>query len=124
MTRLEEMKICQDKDGHFKRKCDIDKEEQVAQESKETKSNLQVKHQTLLLQDATIQCTEKLQLKDQEDSHIKKLEDKIAKLQQNKKDKYHNKSNNLNDLKGYVLQFEEVMEKDQKKCKQSRQSNK
>jgi hypothetical protein len=80
MTRLEEMKICQDKDSHFKRKFDIEKEEQVVQESKETKLNLQVEHQTPLLQDATIQCIEKLQLKDQEDSHIKKLEDKIAKL--------------------------------------------
>jgi hypothetical protein len=71
MTRLQEMKIYQNKDGHFKRKCH--KEEQVAQESKETKSKLQFKHQTPLLQDATIQCTKKLQLKDQKDSHIKKL---------------------------------------------------
>jgi hypothetical protein len=44
--RLEQIKICRDKDGHLKQKCDIDKEEQVAQESKEMKSNLQVKHQT------------------------------------------------------------------------------
>jgi hypothetical protein len=40
--RLEQMEICRDKDGHLKRKCDIDKEEHEAQESKETKSNLQV----------------------------------------------------------------------------------
>jgi predicted S18 family serine protease len=62
-----------------------DKKEHVAQEPKKTKSNLRVEHQTPLLRDATIQCTEKLQLKDQENSHIRKLEDKIAKLQQNKK---------------------------------------
>ena len=35
MMRLEEMGNCQDKDRYFKRKCDIAKEEQVAQESKE-----------------------------------------------------------------------------------------
>ena len=52
---------------------------------KKIKFNLQVEHPTLLLKDDVIQCTEKLQLEDQENSHIKSLEDKIAKLQQNKK---------------------------------------
>jgi hypothetical protein len=43
------MENCRDKDGHLKRKSDIDKEEHIAHESKETKSNLQVEHQTMLL---------------------------------------------------------------------------
>jgi hypothetical protein len=48
-----------------------EKEKHVAQESKKTKSDLQVKHQTPLLQDTTIQCTQKLQLEGQGNSQIK-----------------------------------------------------
>jgi hypothetical protein len=57
----------------------IDKKEHVAQELKKTKSDLQVEHQTSLLQDTTVQCTKKLQLEDQGNSQIKKLEDELAK---------------------------------------------
>jgi hypothetical protein len=74
---------------------------------KEMKSNLQAKQQTPLLQDATNRCTQKLELGDQENSHIKELEEKIAKLQQNEKISQH-KYNDLEDM-----YYKEVMEKDQ-----------
>jgi hypothetical protein len=41
---FEQMEICRAKDGHLKRKYDIDKEEHEVQESMEAKSNLQVMH--------------------------------------------------------------------------------
>jgi hypothetical protein len=75
------------------------------------KSNLQVEHQTPLQQGATIICTKKLRLKDQEDAHIKKLEDKIAKLHQNKKISQH-KYKDLEDMF-----CKELTEKDQEMCR-------
>jgi hypothetical protein len=76
MEKLEQGKFPENKDNHSTQEVENDKKEHV---SKKTQSGLQVKNQTPLLQNATIQCTQKLQLEDQGNSQIKILEDKLAK---------------------------------------------
>jgi hypothetical protein len=57
--------ISKNKDNHLTQVVVDHKKEHVAQESKKTNSNLQVKHQAPLLQGIAIQCNQKLQLEDQ-----------------------------------------------------------